>query len=532
MRELSPEEADALGLNDASGITLSAADAAAAGLPVAPKPPPQRTPRAGSEVGAFGRGALKGASLHFDDKIGALMQAALATLDRDPETSFGDTYDQALSENKQIYAANAAAHPNATLAGEVTGTIASPANFAMPSAGALKQAGVTGPALARALAAQGAFIGGAHAAGASDATNVVDATLDVAKEAIPSAMAGATLSRFTPDVIPDVGQRGVVRDTANKAGLMALEARAPQIRQMMRAVDMDPSRVEEVAEEGLKRRIIPWFGGLDEAATRAQPHVDSEMQALHGVPADDGLPGIPGVLQKMDADGRTVNMHQFGRRMAGDLESASHSPADATRNVALSAGQQAHAAAQEGVVPFSRGHQLKADFQRSAYDLKDPAAEMLAPPLRKFIDEGAEKAGALGAEYLKRNENISKLLALQGAIEGRIPVQKGNNALPLTSYMAGSARYGETGDLGQAAAAAGVVKAVKERVPALVANTLTRLAEALEANPEVFGRFSNMLRQAQQRGPEALAAVHKQLMEQVPEYLDAWERQYAAEQVR
>lgn len=125
------------------------------------------------------RGGLQGATAGFEDEAGAGLQALLAKLDGDPLTSPEDVYRQARSENRSANAAAQSAHPVAYTGGQLVGAAVSPLN---------KLAAGAAPVRA------GAFLGGLHAAGNTDATDLGTQALDTAT----GVAGGAAAGRFMP----------------------------------------------------------------------------------------------------------------------------------------------------------------------------------------------------------------------------------------------------------------------------------------------------------------------------------------------
>jgi hypothetical protein len=188
----------------------------------------------------------------------------------------------------------------------------------------------------------------------------------------------------------------------------------------------------------------------------------------------------------------------------------------------------------------SAADKLLRGVQNEAYDMKVPSSQVIAPGLRSEIRGAFEGIGSSeGAAYSAAKDSLSKLAAAKKVVDNRVPMQMGNSSVGLMNTIAGAgagaASYGATGDpLKSAALGLGTAitsKLIRERGPALAANTFHRLSEVLSAKPTALGNFGNALMKAAQRSPEALFATHRALMASDPAYFEMWQRQADAEAV-
>lgn len=140
---------------------------------------------------AFGKGALQGATLDFADEMGAGLQAGLAAVT--PGMSAGDTYHEALRDNRQDLATATKDSPAAMAAGRITGTIASPVNKLLAPLG---------------LAKAGAALGAGSALGRTEATDLPTQALETAKGAGLGMASGGLANKF-PTLFPAAAGAGM-----------------------------------------------------------------------------------------------------------------------------------------------------------------------------------------------------------------------------------------------------------------------------------------------------------------------------------
>lgn len=474
-------------------------------------------PETPSELESFGRAALEGASLSFDDELGAGLQAALAKLSGG---DFTDTYEQARYENRDEKHRARAANPKSYVAGNLTGAVFSPANALT--------AGLAG-APASTMVASGLAQGGLAAIGANENPDTL----------IPEVMMGAGLGGAVGAAAPEVGR--VVKETVlpaaeatsnaarTLAGWMALKATGAtgsNFRNIAKNAGHDVDRPIEVGLELLDRGAIPKMGtaaGIRERlVSDVLPGVDAErsaaIDAVKRAGVETDLPQVAASLHQKLAVPRLTSRLSRTRELGEDIQ---------TQLGEIGGGTAPRRA------PFDEAERVLQQTQELAYKMKDPAAQLIAPPLRTALRESADQApGEAAAAYRAAKDSEARLLAAKSVLDDRVPMMDGNSVFPLSSVIAGTGTGAASGNW-LAGVAAGVgVKVLKDRGPALAAHTFNRMSQALRAAPDTLGRWAPALTQALARSPEALMVTHRALMTTDPEYYEAWARQAEAENVR
>lgn len=269
----------------------------------APAPPP-------STATAVGRGALQGASLGWGDEIAAAADTLISKIPgvrsaaeylapaaggRGGSLSYTDpnvTYQQRRDAYRATNAAAKEAHPYAYGGGEVAGGIATafaPGMTLAKGAGALK------------VGAQGAALGGAAAAGESEAKDVRGVLKDTAEGAAIGGVGGAVLhkaagkaAKILAKGLPELADRQAAEALTRKVG----KAGAPE--SLTRPVMNDPNLsavINEPIQVGKKSVTLAQVAGKPAEESRAflqagQQKVDDALTG-HFHTADAATGGAP-----------------------------------------------------------------------------------------------------------------------------------------------------------------------------------------------------------------------------------------------
>lgn len=561
MRKLSPEEVKALGLGESKPVPGPAAEGATAprlgrklspeevtalGLPTkAPPVDEDAELLALADAGkpdvppeeSFGRGALGGASLNFDDELGAGLQALLSAGAQPPGKGFGETLDeagkvyrQARYENRDEQKKAEAANPELYTAGQMVGTVASPANYMMPGASVSAKPFQIAGAAAKA----GTFLGAADALGRSEKEDLAGQALDTAHGAGAGMVGGAAGGRFIGAPAARNAER--LEQLGGSLATRALGGTGSDIRKMVQESGGDLERPAEVGLELLRRKLIPWLGkpkdilpGLEQEIPSALAEKRAAVQALDesGTPVD-----LAKIFRTLDADAAAPKLGsdlEATRGLGGKIRE--------TLGNTLEGMEDVPGLATEREVPFSRADQLLRDVQSRAYSRAgggDEVFQEIAPGFRQAMRSEA----AARPEYAAANDSLAKLIAAKKTLDARLPMLEGNRAAGLLDTMAGGAALAGGLSQGQGlksvlmgAGATAASKIIRERGPSLAANTFYSLSQALAREPNALGPYAQVLLKAAERGPEALYTTHRILMTNNPDYFQAWERQAQAEAV-
>jgi hypothetical protein len=555
MRKLSPQEVESLGLRNTAapaaeapvgakpGRKLSPEEVQQLGLPTKPAPPggddldaelearlTSESPDPEWTKNPIVRGALQGSTLNFADEIGGGMQAIMAALDGDPETGVAQTYRQARYENRQDDKAAGNDSPLAYGGGQLGGAVLSPINFLMPGSAA----GAKAAQVASAAGKTGSFLGALSALGASEAETLPEQALDTVKGGVVGGVGGYGAGKFLGAPLQAASDRA--SQLSGVAGNMALGGTGANVRQMVKEAGGNLNRASEVGQTLVQKRLIPWFAKAGGKAIKENidgaipPGTAARDTALRNLDATDTPIDLRRIMETLDekfVDPKLASELGETRALGGKVHEALGEIADV------------------GSVPPSHAQSILGDVQGLAYPRGgqgSPVYQEFAPGLRRALrEEFGSIDSTEGQAYSAAQDELSKLLAAKRVVDSRAPMQMGNSPIGLMNTVAGAsaggASYAATGQPVTAAltglGSAFTAKIIRERGPALAANTFDRLAQVLRADPGAgaFGRFGNALVKAAQRGPEALYATHRALMTSDPEYYEAWLRQADSEAV-
>ena len=181
-------------------------------------------------------------------------------------------------------------------------------------------------------------------------------------------------------------------------------------------------------------------------------------------------------------------------------------------------------------IPWEEARQLKTTIQGMAnWDTQMSNAanaikKQIASKMRStFMNQLESAAGARGRgpgfDQFKGNvKRYGTAENMQDALQNRISSEEGNAAIGLRDMIAGAGALAKTGDPVTAAATAGAFKVARRYGNQITAVGASKLAQRIQTNPEVYGKWGKVLLDASKRGGQSLAATDFVLQQKDPEY--------------
>lgn len=189
----------------------------------------------------------------------------------------------------------------------------------------------------------------------------------------------------------------------------------------------------------------------------------------------------------------------------------------------------------EGDIPLREAQALKQELGKVAnwkaantLTDKERMAREAYFVVSKAIDDTAEKgAETLGIQGLKETLQKSKSLyskakSAEELLTNRFAREEGNKLFGLTDTITGAGAMGVMGPgaIGLVGAKKGLEK-FGNNAAAIGANNISQI---VKQSPQSLGKFAKVLQQAEQRGPQGVAATHFVLQSTNPEYREILKR--------
>lgn len=473
-------------------------------------------------IGHAGRGALQGLTMGFADELGgagtAVLQGVTNLLPEKARTALdlvesgaGDAYTYSRDQARAADRAAKEESPWAYGAGEVAGSVLSPASKALAPLKAAKGASVA--QRVGIAAGNAALQGGAMGLGSSEASGVGGNLEDAIIGGALGAGTGAALTRAGAAL---KAAPAALRGLAERRAVKAAGAIQSDIS------GMRPEQIQAMGRQALDEPGLIRFG--DKAADIARRAKVARKEAGDAVGA---------ALRQVDATGTPFDVDALAKRVGADLGARTKGNPIAQEDL-RAVLKEARLNELDRRATFEAMHAIKRRIADGLFNRADPPArkrlaEQLVGVLTDEIDRQAEMAGGAGArsalEAAKARAGPLINLAKVGAKAQKREL--GNRMLSPSDYITGAA--GMAGSLAGAAAAGplgamtGPVmalahKLVRERGSASVAVLADRLSKKLAAAPQSFGRYAPMLQRAGAQSPVALVALHQALRERDPDY--------------
>lgn len=481
-----------------------------------------RAPGGPSALDSAGRGFVQGTTAGFADELGGAIQGGLDkvyglfgdsptevnerlqregfTGDIGP-TSSGGMYKQGRDEMRALDQEAKKANPGMYMAGEIGGGILSAA--ATPGLNIAK-----GAKLAT-VAGKSGLAGGAAGLGLSDADltegEYGQAALDTAKGAALGAafgtgteLAGRGL-KYASTKLPDVLQKFAEKAAVNATGATGKQA---------------ANFSEDAGRELLDRGIVRFGDSQSKIATRAGDAVSAANAQI-----DDALKTLEAGGAKVDAN----DIYNAVRSKIDELR-GDPSQADVARLLENELDNLLNATDSLGSTELGVGaaEKIKRGYNRKAGNWADPekgaVGKEMYQTFRHGVEDAAQAADPATAQLFEEGKKTFGLLRpIEEAAERRAATTAQSpvgGLLDMTSLASGVA----TGNPLTGVAMAGARKMVAPRVSSSVAVSADTLSKVLRSAPQKLGKFTRVLQQAEQRGPQGVAATHFVLQQSNPEY--------------
>lgn len=387
------------------------------------------------------------------------------------------------------------ANPGTSLVSNIAGAVASPINKVLPTVSA-------GTGLGSAVAnagVQGAILGGTQGVGNSESDNIGGLARDAAiGTGIGSVggVAGGALAHGIAKAAPRVGQffHGSADTLDDKAGQLAENATGATAAQ---AEKFKPGAGRELLDRGLVRP----FDTAKNIANRVGGAVDDAERAL-----DESLSAL-------DAQGVTASADNVVSALESKIAELRKDPSQAGTVRKLQGIIEDISATGESSPALSLAEQTKRGFRKAAGNWMDPEAGAAGKDAYRAYMGEVERSATdanpeLASKFKEAKQTYGLLAPVREAAERRAAQLKQS---PLGGFgdLQGAVMGTLTGGPG-AGTAAGVVakRALSPRIASTSAWGMDKLADAVRAAPQAFGRFAGPLQAASQRGGSALAATH------------------------
>lgn len=533
-RELSDEEAEALGLASPRERELSDDEAISMGLE-----PPRPGP---SKAQSFGRGVVQGGTLGFGDEIAGSIQGALQEIGNavpqgalrrlgienyeggrdNPDDVYRDARDHAQSLDEAAKAAN----PKTYLAGEVGGGLVLP----VPAAAPLTAGKIPLKVLMAHLAKQGAVTGAAYGLGSSKADLTTGDPREYARAGLDTAIGGTAGVVGGAAVAPVAHLAG--RGLSAVAGRVGSGLDDFSARRALKAAGyIQKDLKKDIANEGIERVLqrgrdlrdtgaVRAFSSVDDVASRASDLVDEQGQR------------IGNLLSETDARAVSTDLPS-GSRVAERirreiLPGVENSPSLADLGPAIENRASMYGQHEQGV-PLTELNQWKSDLSSRLKWGADPSLpEQYNRQMRGILkDEVNTAVGEIAPDLAPELATANRLY---GSLKPTAKRANEGMARDLGNRMASPSDYGAAiagvAAAGPAGVALGAVNKVVRKYGSSTAsvaaggaaNKMAQLKAALQTNPEALGKFAAPLAAASRRGDEKLAVVNFMLSQVYPEY--------------
>lgn len=147
------------------------------------------------------------------------------------------------------------------------------------------------------------------------------------------------------------------------------------------------------------------------------------------------------------------------------------------------------------------------------------AMQALRGVINRSTEEAADQvAPVAGARFAAAKRAYGLIAPAEEASSDYVLRQSANRKISPSDYLAGASKMASGGDPVSAGVTAWVHKQLRERGNASAAVVADVLAKGLEAAPQAFGRYGQLLQQAAKKSPQALVALHQSLMDREPGY--------------
>jgi hypothetical protein len=486
-----------------------------------------------SMLDSAARGYAQGATLGFADEIGGMIGAGIDKVaglfgDSPTEvnkklaeqgfkgdigpTDFKGTYRQSRNEQRiddaKAQEANPWTYGGANLAGSF-----------VPGSLPLAQIGKGASALR--AGAVGAGMGAAQGAGNTEEIASVKALEDILTGAAFGGASGAALQGVANKFgkVDSENVQKSLKDIANSQAARALGAERGTIKKL------GADQVDEIGRYALDNKLLTPFSNVDDVITRNEAVKNKAGQTMGNV-----------FSQIDEAGASTFNPNVAAKRMENDLGGFWRDPinkgeANQFDNILESIKNRGGSD-----ISLQDAQLLKEKIGKTAnwknnlvVTDKEKMAREAYDIVNKYIDESADVASDLmGTQGLKETlkgakKTYSGAKGAESLLENKQAREQGNKMFGLTDSIIGGAGLATspfTGGMSAipAMALVGGKKLLEKYGSQTAAIGFDKLGDYVRKNPNMFGKFSDVLSKAAQRGSNALGATHFMLQQTNPEY--------------
>lgn len=480
-------------------------------------------------------GGAQGLSLGFADEIEGLLRAAGDETYKEGRDAARDRYHEAKTANPKTY-----------MAGQVTGAIAPV--LASGGTGAMaKGASMLAPTTLKGMMA----IGGAQGLGESESEDVMGQLWDTIKGGTAGAVAHGVGRILAPGA--QEGAKAVARGAQGfKQGLEdTADFGANRAVGMTKALrnKFGPQKVRDAAHllrEGGDDAVVTLGADASDMTAKALALKekaggqigsimrDLDVSKIHTPDAGRMLESLkPSIAQVKGVKAAAPLVGQY-RKGVADLRSYARKPTfERLQQLKKIYGDLAFPggkSAAEGVegykdIYFAIKRELEQATEEGVQKLAGGIPKTVMPMEtfgeRTMTDKAVQSVPDI---YRGAKDRYGAAKMALTALKNKTAAEEGNKFFGLTDTILGSGGLTAalaTGNVPTALATVGIVGAKKfmeKQGPQTIAVGASKLAQRIQTNPQVYGKYAETLMKAAERGGQSLAATHFVLQQRDPEY--------------
>lgn len=494
------------------------------------------------------RGAGQGATAGFGDEASGALEAGTGAAQSlvTGENAFGDqghlaglqnliaNYQRARDTQRGQNLAAAQANPKSYLTGQIAGGI--PLGMATGAAGEAAMGGtvaapLTGLKAIGASALTNGAQGAATSVGLNNSSNPADLIKDAAKTGILSAGIGAGFTGGG-QVIQAAGRGG--QNLADYGTIQALGQKSSIVKNLVNQDEISP-----LAQWARDKGIVGFTSTPKSIAAATKSGLQDTGEAIGGF--DQKIDQIIEGLKQTDPEKYTSIMESKSNipqqledtiiaKLSGNPNTIDFAEGPIQKSVSNFERVYGNGPQPMDVLrDFKSGLRDNVNFNTAPEGLPKAYAGLANTVEQKManIVDQAENAGnpGLSQQYQTLNKDYGNYAASRGLSADQALRNQRNNALGLSSLATGN-MFSKSADSSLEGGIKGILgaityKTLQSRGMSVASTVLDKVSKAITETPQVLGPYSQVLTQAAQRGPSALAVSHYVLSESDPKYRDA-----------